>query len=76
MAKIRENSKLDELCVPHVVKDFSRFYSLTELRYTIAATSEHLFKKVDMEFNFKAFLRLVLIIISIEVQLIDWCHLL
>jgi len=37
---------------------------------------DQFFKKGAREFNFKAFLRLGLIRISIEVQLIDWCHLL
>ena len=31
-------------------------------------------RKISRKFNFKAFLRLLLIIISIEVQLIDWCY--
>ena len=33
-------------------------------------------KKLSREFNFIAFSRFILIRISIEVQLIDWCHLL
>ena len=34
----------------------------------------HFFKKLDREFNFKDFPRFILIRISIEVQLIDWCY--
>jgi len=36
---------------------------------------DHFFKKVSREFNFKAFQILILFTISIELQLIDWCHL-
>ena len=33
------------------------------------------FKKMFKEFSFKYFSRLIFITISIEFQLIDWCHL-
>ena len=36
---------------------------------------DYFFKIVSGEFNFKGFSRLILIRISIEVQLIDSCHL-
>jgi len=56
---------------------FIWFLDYPEAHEIIYIREEPLFqKKMPREFNFKALASLILISISIELQLIDWCHLL